>query len=269
MNLRSLKKLVGQTRFSCVSSGLIVLLIIWFTCPSATFAGKDTGSESGKPADAMDAQLDFLETELGGKQITVYDPLAPFNRVMFQVNDKLYFWVLKPVAQGYKLVMPQEIRFGLKNFFSNLAMPVRFVNCVFQGKFKSAGNEFARFFINTTVGVLGFGNPADVHDRLKINDEDMGQTFAVYGIGEGIYLVWPILGPSTLRDTVGDIGDRFLSPITYVQPSEASTGISAGKVINATSFRIGDYETLKETALDPYEALKSIYIQNRNKKIKE
>jgi phospholipid-binding lipoprotein MlaA len=104
---------------------------------------------------------------------------------------------------------------------------------------------------------------------LKPRDEDLGQTFATYGIGDGFYIVWPILGPSTLRDSVGMVGDWFLNPVSYVHPIEAYLGIRATETVNDTSFRIGDYESLKEAAIDPYVAFRNAYIQYRKRKVEE
>ncbi len=213
--------------------------------------------------------LDFLEAEFEDQSPRIADPLRPFNRAMYHFNDKLYFWVLKPVAKGYKTVTPQPVRRGIRNFFNNLLFPVRLVNCILQGKGESAGTETAKFMVNTTAGVLGFGNPAEKRFGLNCDEEDFGQTLAVYGLGDGVYLVLPFFGPSTLRDAAGAAGDRFVNPVTYVQPAEAGYGVNGLKLINDTSFRIGDYESLKESSPDPYEAFKSVYLQYRRKKISE
>jgi phospholipid-binding lipoprotein MlaA len=124
--------------------------------------------------------------------------------------------------------------------------------------------------VNTTIGVLGLGNPADKYPELKPPDEeDMDQTLVKYGMGKGFYIIYPLLGPSTLRDSIGLAGDWFLNPTNYVEPTEASLGISALNQINRTSFRIGEYEALKEAAIDPYTALQDVYLQFREKKIKK
>ena len=233
-------------------------------------------SESQKPSDEKnetrdfsDKDLDVLYEEAEAGVVHVADPIAPFNRAMFYFNDKFYFWVLKPVARGYRYIVPTPVRTGVNNFFYNLITPVRMVNCILQGKFYSAGTEFTRFVINSTVGMLGFVDPAKNYPMLKAKEEDLGQTFGNYGIGNGFYIVWPFLGPSTLRDTVGMAGDLFLNPVNYVRPVEASLGITAYEKVNTTSFYIGDYETIKEASLDPYSAIRDAYIQNRTKKTKE
>ncbi len=216
---------------------------------------------------------DLLEDNLeeGSEEdiYTVADPLEKLNRVTFYINDKLILWLLNPVATGYRAVFPSEVRTGVNNFFTNLTAPVRLVNCILQGKGQAAEAELAKFLYNTTVGVLGFGNPAKKHAALNPDGEDMGQTLASYGIGDGFFLMLPLLGPSTLRDSVGVLGDRLLSPTAYVQPMEASLGLSGYNFVNKFSFRLGDYEALKKAAMDPYEAMRNGYIQRRQFKIKQ
>lgn len=227
---------------------------------------KQVEVEGESPESDLDVFSDE-DTEEGVVQVA--DPLQPWNRAMFHFNDKLYFWVLKPVSRGYKAVIPTPVRSGVRNFFRNITAPIRMVSALLQGKGRRASAELTSFLINSTVGVLGFGNPAKRWPELSHSEEDLGQTLATYGIGDGFYLVWPILGPSTLRDSVGMVGDWFLNPISYVQPIEAYLEIRAGEIVNDTSFRIGDYESLKEAAIDPYIALRNAYIQNRKKKVGE
>jgi phospholipid-binding lipoprotein MlaA len=212
----------------------------------------------------------FAEQEREDESLDVQevaDPLSGFNRVMFQINDKLYFWLLKPVARGYRAVTPSVFRIGFKNFFDNLLGPLRFVNCLLQGKGQAADAEAVRFVMNTTVGVLGFGNPAGKYPELASSEEDFGQTFGRWGIGDGFYIVWPIIGPSTLRDTVGSLGDWLMNPNSYVEPFQDSLAIWSFNKVNTVSFHIGDYESLKEAALDPYEAFRNAYIQYRKSQI--
>jgi phospholipid-binding lipoprotein MlaA len=217
------------------------------------------------------AEEDFelLEEELDEQAVEVDDPLEPLNRLMFGVNDTLYFWVAKPVIQVYKDVTPEPARIGIRNFFHNLATPVRFANCLLQGKADSAGTELNRFVINTTEGVLGFGDPARDKRGLEPAEEDLGQTLAIHGIDNGFYIVWPLLGPSTMRDSVGLVGDLFLDPVAYVKPYEISVAIWAGEITNEGSFHIGEYEDFKAASLEPYVAMRQAYIQYRNKKIQE
>lgn len=219
--------------------------------------------------DALDEDLIFDEYDDTTTSQSVADPLYYFNYAMYSFNDVLYTYALEPIASGYKWITPSPIRNGVKNFFHNLLFPVRFVNNLLQGEIKDAGVEIEIFIINTTIGVLGFGQIAQSQFDLHTSNEDLGQTLGSYSIGNGFYLVLPVFGPSTLRDTVGLVGDYFLKPVNYVEPWELSTGLKAYDTINTTSFRLGDYEALKSAALDPYVALRDAYIQNRKNKIKE
>ena len=272
---------------------LTVLLLVSIALPASAMATEPGAAASGDvsaedeavPFDPFDEEIDDpfeddpFEEEAGSLQ-TVADPLNGFNRVMFTFNDRMYFWVLKPVASGYRVVVPTPVRASIKNFFFNLLGPVRLVNCLLQGKWSSAEAEFGRFAANTTVGVLGLFDPAGKEPHLNPPEEDMGQTLGHYGAGNGFYIVWPFVGPSTLRDTVGFVGDWALNPFTFMQliypdelggltSSTANVVVYSVRTINDTSFRIGDYETLKNASLDPYEFLRDAYIQNRNSKIAE
>ncbi len=212
---------------------------------------------------------DIEDEDVRGKA-GIADPLEPFNRAMFHFNDKLYFWVLKPVAQGYGAVVPKAVRSGVKNFFSNIASPIRIVNCALQANFSCTAREIGRFAINTVWGIGGFLDFAsDNAIKLPKQDADFGQTLGVYGIGQGFYIHWPIFGPSSPRDTVGMIGDMFLHPVTYLDDSLVATGIRTYEKVNAVSLSIGDYESLKEAAVDPYVSIRDAYVQYRWNMVRE
>ena len=199
------------------------------------------------------------------------DPLEPVNRAFFHFNDKLYFWVVKPASQGYSYLIAEDVRMCVRSFLKNLLAPVRIVNNLLQGKVADSGVETARFVINSTLGIAGLADPAKKEFGLPPKDEDLGQTLGVYGVGEGIYLCWPFFGPSNVRDTVGLAGDFFLSPVSYLAMSDAGAGVAveAGKEVNNTSLTLGDYEDFKESAIDPYVALRDAYRQYRHKKISD
>lgn len=196
------------------------------------------------------------------------DALEPLNRAFFHFNDRLYFWVLKPAGRGYRAVVPEPARVGVRNFFYNLAFPIRFVNCLLQGKVEGAATEFGMFMVNSVFGVAGFLDviPDDV--KLKRRNEDLGQTLGRYGVGPGTYIVWPFLGPSTIRDSFGMAGDGFLNPLNYLD-FWYNAGARGFSTVNETSLRIGEYEALKRAAIDPYIALRNAYHQNRLSLIKE
>lgn len=196
----------------------------------------------------------------------VPDPFEDFNRAMFQFNDFLYFYLLKPAGIGYKALVPQPMRIGLRNAFYNIRFPVRFVNDVLQGKIANAGREILRFLVDTIFGFGGLVRCSRDHELLNPAPQDLGRTFATWGIGPGPYFVWPFFGPKTLRETVGDIGDTFADPIFWTTPPWYTPYlIRAGETINTVSLQIGEYEALKEAAIDPYTAMKDIYMQFRTR----
>ena len=260
-----------------------LIVILCFVSLEATSSGQSTATYAPENlvgahrvelapiqvASLKEASAEEEEAEpIGSLGETVPDPLEPLNRVFFEFNDRLYFWVLKPVATGYKTVVPEEVRVCTRNFFHNLAFPVRFVNNLFQGKFFGAFEETCGFLVNSVIGLGGLADIATAVD-LKRHEEDMGQTLAVHGAGPAFYINWPFLGPSTLRDTIGTAGDIFLDPLTYLGDYWYAPGFRGLNVVNETSLKIGDYESLKKAALDPYVALRDAYYQNRLSKIKE
>jgi phospholipid-binding lipoprotein MlaA len=216
-----------------------------------------------------DENFDYSDDTSKEERVEIADPLEPFNRAMYHFNDKLYFWMLKPVAQGYGKVVPEKARVSVKNFFSNLGFPIRFISCLLQADFSGAATEFGRFTINTIWGIGGLLDPAAAKKLdLQKQDTDLGQTLGVYGVGQGFYIVWPLLGPSSPRDSIEIAGEYFLYPVSYISPWYSWLGVRATEVVNDTSLRIGDYESLKEAAIDPYVAMRDAYVQYRIKKIK-
>jgi len=197
------------------------------------------------------------------------DPLGCYNRFMFRVNDRVYFWVLKPVAKAYGRILPEQVRLSIQRCAKNLTFPSRFVSSGLQGKFKGAGSEVARFGINSTLGLLGLFDPADSLFDLEPSDEDFGQTLGRYGVGEGCPLVLPLLGQTNLRDAIGMVPDYFLHPVSHLDHAETAGGIRCFEKANYSSLHIGEYEALKEDALDPYTLIRDAYRKKREASIKE
>jgi phospholipid-binding lipoprotein MlaA len=233
----------------------------WITA-GVTAAGKDVSPESSL------SENEYEDEEMDENQ-EIADPLRPWNRLMFTFNDKVYFWVLKPAAQGYNKVVSEDGRIAVRNFFYNITMPVRFGNSILQGKVHRAGLELARFGINSSVGLLGFFDVAADNTLEKPPGEDLGQTLGYYGFGDGLYIVWPLLGFSSIRDTIGFLGDGYLNPINYLSDSDVVLGVKFYRVFNDVSLRIGEYEDFKEAAIDPYTAFKDAYYQYRQDQIKK
>lgn len=246
-----------------------------FFLPSLSFAealqpDKAVEDDSSDKYEAEDDEFyDFEEYEVTEDFEEINDPIEPWNRLVFKFNDKFYVLVFKPVANTYNFIVPEKARISVRNFFYNLAMPVRFVNDILQFKIKKAGTELARFGINSTLGMAGLFDVAEKNLDLKKYDEDLGQTLGTLGIGNGFYIVWPFLGPSSLRDTAGLAGDAFLSPINHISDDEAVYALNAYKYLNTGSLRMEDYDDLKESAIDPYTAFKDAYFQYRREQIKK
>jgi phospholipid-binding lipoprotein MlaA len=246
---------------------LTALSIVLAAAPDVLAAQAAGGAPASAPAGEDDYEDEYEDDE---QSVTVADPLEPFNREMYLLNDFLYFYVLKPAARGVKAVVPWEFRTSARNMFENIRFPIRFVNSLLQAKWEKAGDEFAKFFLNTTVGFLGMADVASIYPGLNTSPEDLGQTLAVWGAGDGFYLMVPFLGPMTLRDGLGQAGDTFLDPIFWtVEGVPVSIAVRGGEAVNDTSFRLGDYEALKKASLDPYTAIRNGYIQMRAKKISE
>jgi phospholipid-binding lipoprotein MlaA len=226
-------------------------------------------ADATAPADSdADENLPFMDDD--DTVLEVYDPLEPINRGIFWFNDKMYFYVMKPLARGFRYV-PEPWRVSLKNFFNNLQAPVTIVNATLQGKFADAGNELTRFATNTTLGIGGLFDPSKEHFGIRPKEEDTGQTLGYYGVGPGPYLVLPFLGPSNLRDGVSLLADTRLDLAYYIWGKGKDNydyyGILAFKMINNLSLDKDTYEGIKKDALDPYLFVRDAYAQYRQSQI--
>jgi phospholipid-binding lipoprotein MlaA len=203
--------------------------------------------------------------------VEVSDPLETFNRGVFWFNDKLYFYVMKPVARVFRLA-PEPLRISIKNFFNNLEAPVHLVNAALQGKFSAAGDELTRFVTNTTLGIGGLYDPAREHFGIRTHDEDTGQTLGHYGVGPGPYLVLPFLGPSNVRDGISRFGDAWLDLAWQIWGQHKSNyDYLASRLIeaeNALSLDKDTYEGVKRDALDPYLFMRDAYVQYRRNQVR-
>jgi phospholipid-binding lipoprotein MlaA len=208
-----------------------------------------------------DDDLSFLDDE--DDVIEVNDPFETFNRGMFWFNDKAYFYVMKPVARGWRWLAPEPLQLGIRNFFSNLRAPIRFVNAALQGKFRDAGNELTRFGVNSTLGIGGLFDTAKGNFGIERKIEDTGQTLAHYGVGPGPYLVLPFLGPSNVRDGVGLLGDFYFSLVPVLFEHRYYWIAVSGDVINFLAIDKDTYEGIKKDSLDPYLFLRDAYGQYR------
>ncbi|MCH2378885.1 MAG: MlaA family lipoprotein [Pedosphaera sp.] len=188
---------------------------------------------------------------------TLHDPLEPVNRLTFALDKTLFTFALEPATRGYNAVLPEPARVGLKNFRNNLFYPMRLGNNLLQGKWSHVGIETKRFLINTTEGILGFGDPASHKYQLAVSDEDLGQTLGAWGWDSRVYLYVPILGASSGRDLFGRTGEVFMDPASLVPLAKM------GMEFNLLSFDAKAAREILETELDPYELNKLFYTQMR------
>ena len=244
---------------------IFILALALFAQISMLNAGT-TGSEELKNSDSQDSADECFEG---------------FSRAMFKLNHGLDKVLFEPVAKGYR-ALPVPIRKGTGNVVDNLRSLLTLSNNILQGEFGRAGNNAARFGINTTAGILGIFDPATKLGFEDLGKEDFGQTLGRWGTNSGCYFVLPILGPTTVRDAVGLVGNVFLDPVYQITHN---TEIDNGVVGNATysehnyyyyrgagavDFRaknIESFDSLEENSIDLYASIKSLYLQNRNKKI--
>jgi len=219
------------------------------------------GCAATPPASDPEALAEFNETN---------DPLEPTNRVFYEINNGLDTVLLRPLAQGYRAVLPQDVRTGVHNLLTNMNLPVVFANDILQTKPTRAGDSLMRFLINTTVGVAGIFDIAKDWGYPP-HDGGFGTTLALWGVNEGPFLFLPVLGPNNPRELVGFGADLATDPWSWV------SGGTGGQVFDWTRFglsavdereRVLDpVDNIKKTALDPYATFRSLYRQHRNAEI--
>lgn len=271
---------------------LIVSFSSFFSCsaiPRATQGGQHATQVAQAPATtATDAQdvstdsgFDEFEDEFTDPETpTVYDPLIVYNRATTKFNDKFFDHLLSPVSRGYSFIVPEGGRIGIRRFFKNLFYPMRFLNNVLQLKYDRAGIETVRFVINSTVGLFGLFDPAKEWFSLQAYPEDFGQTLGFYGVGPGVHLVLPFIGPSNLRDAIGLVPDAYTFPVTYLPEIQISGtsesdlgwlafGLESYRRLNDASLSLEEYKSLRRDALDLYTFMRDAYERNRQVKIEE
>ena len=190
------------------------------------------------------------------------DPIEGFNRAMFAFNEGLDSAIVKPVAKGYEAVLPSPIRTGVTNFFANIEDVFIGVNNLLQGKIPQAFNDFGRVAINSTIGLLGVLDIAS-DAGLEKHDEDFGQTFGRWGVGNGAYVVIPVFGPRTARDTVGLVLDVATDPVADHRPKRTRDVALVLRMVNDRANLLPADKVVEEAALDKYSYIRDAYIQRR------
>lgn len=195
------------------------------------------------------------------------DSLESFNRGMFAFNEVIDNILIKPVATGYRAITPEPIRDRIGNAADNLTEPLSMVNAFLQGDVDRGMQSLFRFLINSTIGLAGIHDVAR-EAGIAPREEDFGQTLAVWGAGEGDYIVLPILGPSTGRDAFGRLVDIFLDPVNIPLERNQILYKSLGTGLVARERLLDPIDDIYATSLDPYASFRSIYLQRRNAEIR-
>lgn len=195
-----------------------------------------------------------------------HDPYEGFNRSMFAVNEVVDKYAAKPVAQVYDAALPLPVKAGVGNFFGNVGDLWIGVNNALQGKFANAGSDLGRLAINLTLGIFGL---FDVASELGLDkhDEDFGQTLAVWGVGDGPYLFWPIIGPRNVRDTAGWAADLYVDPVGNVDPVAVRNSLVGLRFVDLRASLLPADKVIDEAALDKYSYIRDAYMQRRRNQI--
>jgi phospholipid-binding lipoprotein MlaA len=244
----------------------------------AASAGVEPGEDTAAP-DRADSQetVGIAAADVGAMAAATTagedfedDPWEGFNEKMFWFNREILDrYILKPVATAWDFVFPDPVQRGFHNFFDNLAVVRRVVNNTLQLKLTGAGTELTRFTINSTIGLVGFFDVAKDAFGIEQKDEDTGQTFGVWGMGPGPYLVLPLLPPLTVRDGIGYAFDLAMTPYTYFIPWYATIGGRATDIVNERSLNLDRFERVAESTVDLYGAVRNAYLQRRAAAIKQ
>lgn len=194
------------------------------------------------------------------------DPYESFNRTMFSVNEAVDKYALRPVAQVYDKAAPLPVKAGVGNFFGNAGDLWIGANNLLQGKVADAGLDIGRLLINSTIGIFGLFDVAS-ELGLEKHDEDFGQTLAVWGVGDGPYLFWPVIGPRSVRDTAAWGVDTYIDPVRRVYPIALRNGMTAVRVVDIRAGLLPADKVVEEAALDKYAYIRDAYLQRRRNQI--
>lgn len=229
--------------------------------PSLGYGKQAAGTSISAPG-PTDDDLDEYDV------VVVSDPLEALNRATFLLNHGIYTVILRPVSKGYQFLFPQFLRNGIHNAYENVTFPGRMVNHSLQGEFGRSGKELGKFLVNSTVGVGGLWKPSQKIPALAdVPSADTGQSFGKWGIGHGPYLVLPVFGPSSVRDTVGMAGDFALNPVNWVSfifgGATWTLAVTTPNTVRSLPPRMDTYDATTKDALDRYLAARTAYMQYR------
>lgn len=253
-----------KVAMTTIMKSLHVVIIFLSLLMLPSFSSAVEGRSQTSYPDLLADEWDEGESLDKSPPFVIRDPLEPMNRLFFDFNDGLYDWVLKPVTDGYIWFLPYELRESFGNFFKNLSSPVRLLNSFLQGDIRGSGIVLGRFLINSSLGVYGLVDVADLEFDIKPRRADFGQTLGHWGLGGGIYICWPLVGPSNIRDSVGLVVDAYTHPIPYFHENRVlDVSYYTTNRVNSLSLHPDIYEDLRKYSLDPYIASRQAYYEYR------
>jgi phospholipid-binding lipoprotein MlaA len=234
----------------------------WTAPADATLLDRPVPPASAPPAVVRPEAGELTELE-------DYDPWEKFNEKIFEFNRRMDKHALKPVAMGWKTVVPQPAGIMIANAFDNLTVVPRVVNNLLQGKWNGAGREVTRFVINSTAGIGGLLDPAKDVWHITKSPADFGQTLGKWGIAPGPYLVLPLMEPLTVRDGIGKAIDRTIDPLTYVVPLIPALSLVAGNRVNERALNYELFAAFDDEVIDAYSAVRNGYLRLRERRVNE
>jgi phospholipid-binding lipoprotein MlaA len=257
-----------------VKNAIVTLLMLVLLLVASDAADKTYGSRSAKANSSSDTE-EFSNVPVQ----KVNDPFERFNRTMFRVNDTLITYAIRPVAHGYAKVVPTPIRNSITNVFDNAQFPVRFINCVLQGKITRSAQETGKFVFNSIFGLGGIIRVSDhITGLTNVPAADFGQTLSVWGVSAGPYLFVPVLGPSDCRDVVGYAGDFVMYPLNWyglgfihhaVISNWVTFSVGGANFVNRQPKAVNTYDQIKSAAIDPYIAIRNGFLSLRAAQVKK
>lgn len=265
--------------FRMVFTAMVLFLL---TFPIESFAQNTTASpipgysssesSATNPDSKPEFEDEFAEFESYGKELKIHDPFEETNRQIYEFNDAFDRHFFRHVALYYRKIFPNPVRRVVYNFISNLYVPISLFNSIIQGKVDNSLATFSHFLINSTLGIGGLFDVAG-HKNVRYNNEDFGQTLGHYGLGSGVYIIIPFLGPSSTRDLAGLVVDKSINPMEFglieiagherLLPADYRTGTSIISAVDKRERLLDLVDDIKKDSFDPYATIRSAYLQKR------
>jgi len=258
--------------YQCLRSALLLVGFLFLSaCAQQKPLNQNTQAPANTSGEVKSSGTMTIQTSQGSFELeptvvsyapqTFSDPLEAINRPIFAFNDLVFRYMFIPLAQGYQYVVPSPIRSGVSNFFSNIREPLNAINHVLQGEGKASGTSLSRFVINSTLGLLGFFDPANDWFAIKEQTATLNQTLASYDVGYGSFLVLPFLGQTDTRNGFATVVEGMIHPINLATDSPQTLYIQAYSSFHAFSPQADSYEILKQHTEDPYLFFRNLYLQ--------